>query len=61
MGYALPMQPPRWSHVLCSIKQEFVARAPPYRRVSGRQPASNAEGMHLRECVCLAGRARRLG
>ena len=53
MGFALPMQPTRWSHALCSIEQEFVARAPPYRCVNGRQPTSIAEGMRVCVCACV--------
>ena len=58
VGYALPMQPPRWSHALCSTEQEFIARAAPYQRGNRRQPTSKVEGRHMRVCMCVRAGAR---
>ena len=63
IGFALPMQPTRWSNALCSIEQEFVARAPPYRcvKTGGNRPALAKTGVyaHMRPCVRACGCACR--
>ena len=53
------MQPPRWSHALCSDKLEFIARAPSCRCVNGRQPSSTADGTANAFDVILKYRAQR--
>ena len=51
IGFALPMQPTRWSNALCSIEQEFVARAPPYRcvKTGGNRPACTSAALPMRQ------------